>query len=332
MDSYGKYFTYKDKAGYYRCHELISYKQISNLVDGLKNLGFEYHATIQDYTKEGEVVGGYMYFDIDCIDVKTAMAKTFAFVNWLKFMFGENTTVNVWFSGRRGFHVMIPAYIKHKRWHEVMDEFCTKYNLYETYSVDRQVYRRKAMLRMAGSPNLKTGKRKTSVAIDMLAYTSDSLFQYLEVRDGENTSKMSGFSTELQDVLTECIADVEARPERQVQGEIPTEKQKLLPCLQAIWEQDDYPNGQRHQYTYILARAFRNAGYTEDEAYGMFESHDFFASYSVREWSKVVGSVYRSGRSGLGCRYGSDADLLKEYCDEFCHLNEDLADTILGDI
>lgn len=295
-----KYFAWVDSQGYQRSQELLPREVIARMINSLgKNVECFY--TIQDYDRDGTIIGGFPVLDIDNIDLGIALMQTEFIVNAIKFKYGIDCAT--WFSGSKGYHIYIPLYIKHTRWHEITKEFMNM----NSFDCDHKIYRSRSMIRVPESINSKSGKHKTVVK------------QWV----GNQTS--TSFDNDIATIINEL-------PEKRITTEIPILTEELLPCINKLWKSEDLPASGRNQLILILVRAFRNQGIEAAEVEDMFDNHPAWSNYPRREYVKVINSIYRSGKSRLGCKTGADSEILKQYCDPLCFLNEDLDLFELADV
>lgn len=74
---------------------------------------------------------------------------------------------------------------------------------------------------------------------------------------------------------------------------------------------------------HVFVRHCYRSGLTEEEAEGVFRSHHYWGTVKPRDYVKVIASVYRYKKAGIGCERGADADLLRPFCSELCMFNKD---------
>jgi len=308
-----KYLRWIDKGGYEHGYELLNYSQVNTLIKHTPQ-DEEVHVTTQDYDQDGNVIGCPLYFDIDSPNLYDSYKETWGLWSDIGGELGVDS--QVYFSGSKGFHIKVPLYIKHPRCHEVAKIIAEK--MFGSYDYDRQVYRSLAMLRAAGTVNQKSGKYKVEVNNTMsldfvLSWASeprDYLFPSRPYQTTEQWEKIVARAIEL-------LPDY-SKIEQKKDGEF----EDMTPCLKQLWTMPTPPEGYRHKLIHLMARHCFQSGLTEDEATDKFAAHHFFGYYTVREYTKVVVCVYRSGKARIGCKSGSDADLLRQYCDTLCPFNE----------
>jgi hypothetical protein len=307
-----KYFTWINDEGYYRGQDLLSVDQIISLLR-YHNYSQEIHATIIDYDMNAKAIGCPLYFDIDCPDLIEAWGQMRNLVDDL--LIDYNIEPRVYFSGSKGFHVLMPLYIEHPRCHEIARMIAEEYGT----EIDTQVYRERAMMRMPTSINTKTGLYKVEVI------PSDSLTCILERAKSKGMMKPFTYSTSelFKSKVQECIADlpdVNKRRELIIGGDFEAD---MTPCMRTLWEMKRPPQGQSNQFFHVMARHCFKCGLSIDDAIATFNAKKYWQFFEPRDYEKVIGSVYTSGKAMIGCYSGRDKDLLTKYCDSLCKFNRE---------
>lgn len=326
-----KYFTYTDRTGYLddnnevvypmMCNELISREQIGSLLSVVEPPQ-EAYATIQDYDQDGRIVGCPLYFDIDADSLLDAYQEMLELVASLRDDYELEPLT--YFSGAKGFHVIAPLYIRHERCHEIAKMIADEIGDY-----DPQVYRTRSMWRCNNTYNKKGERFKIQVddrwplqqileiakSTHTIAIKATERFKIKEL----SSEELSGYVSRLRNLSAEAIAAGSSDFERD-----------FHPCMKTLWDMEEPPQGQRHKILHIMARHCFRSGLKIDDAITLFELHPFWATVRRRDYEKVIASVYRSQHARIGCRSGSDADLLRDYCSKICPLHEGfkITDTI----
>lgn len=307
-----KFFSWESNDGYRRGGDLLPEDKIFGL---LKNatLPCEVFASIQDYDEEGNCIGCPMYFDIDASSLYDAYEEL---VGLYKELFTEYGVLPlVWYSGGKGFHVVMPLYIRHSRCHEIVRMIAEDL----PFDLDLQVYRTRAMWRCNNTYNKLGRAHKVPVNImegldSMIAAAKSNRITPVtwDLKDMEISEYISQLPT-LSDKLTQLGSDFE---------------RDFRPCMRAIWEGGEPPSGYRHQFAHIIARHCYRSGLTQEEAIGFFNGHKYWKTVSRGEGhypEKIIKSVYRTGKAMIGCKNGRDADLLRDYCSKLCGLRDDVS-------
>lgn len=306
-----KYFTWTDDEGYFRGQRLLGYEQISTLLSHLPSKS-EAFATIQDYDAEGNCIGCPLYFDIDSPSLWDAYHEMQELVEDLRAALDVEPLV--WFSGSKGFHVVCPIYIRHERCHELV-----KLMVDDVTDIgDRSVYRSRSMWRCEGTLNSKTNKYKIPVLetmqLDTIVHNADNQWKgWNHMRDWQpRDADISSYIPRLPKFEDKVINNANA-----------DFYEDFRPCMRKLWEMDAPPEGQRHQFLHIMARHCFRSGLSKEEAEQLFATHHFWSTVRERDYTKVIASVYRTGRGLIGCKHGRDAEVLRPHCSLICALNDE---------
>lgn len=304
-----KYFTWTDKDGYFRGQQLLHRNQIATLLAHMP-VESEAFATIQDYDGDGNCIGCPLYFDIDSPSLWDAYHEMQELVEDLRATFGGEPLV--WFSGSKGFHVVCPIYIRHERCHELVRLMVDDV----TDIGDRSVYRSRSMWRCDSTWNEKGNGYKVAVN------------SYGNLNDMQNCSRQNVHVPHTHN-WKQRDADISSYVPRLPKFEDKIGKidgdfyEDFRPCMRKLWEMDSPPEGQRHQFLHIMARHCFRSGLSKSEAIELFAGHHFWSTVKERDYTKVIASVYRTGRGLIGCKHGRDAEVLREHCSKLCALNEE---------
>lgn len=307
-----KYFTWTDDEGYFRGQQLLHKSQISTLLKH-RALKEECFATIQDYDAEGNCIGCPLYFDIDSLSLYDAHQDMLTLVSEIRDVLDVEPMV--WFSGSKGFHVVCPLYIRHERCHEIAKMVALELS----DCMDMSVYRSRSMWRCEATYNDKGKGFKVRVNIDT---------ELSKMVDASNFNEGStNIVSDIKDLdIVEYVEKLPSFKERM--QEIGDDFSKdFKPCMQRLWEMDSPPEGQRHHFCHIMARHCYRSGLSLKEAESLFGNHPFWSKVKARDYEKVIQSVYRGGRCLIGCKSGTDADVLRPYCSVVCNLNNSMSIT-----
>ena len=304
-----KYFTWTDSSGYFKGQELLSNEQVRTLLAHLKDReSSEVFATIQDYTHSGDVIGCPMYFDIDSPSLLDAYEEMQQLVDDLIEEYDSHPMV--YFSGSKGFHVVMPLYIRHHRCHEIMKMIASEFKC----DIDNSVYRSRSMWRCNNTYNPKGDRFKRFISRDW------SLDDIVVKKQGLSDIILAGMDITDLDV-SEYI---DRLPDRSLVVDQVNSTTGMLPCMSKLWSMAVPPEGKRHKLAHLMSRHFYKEGMSKHEAVAMFASHPFWKTVKARDYEKVIESVYRTGNAKIGCKSGNDADLLQPYCSTICMFREDV--------
>lgn len=306
-----KYFTWTE-GQYHKGQDLLSKQQIATLITHT-NKPSECYATIQDYDSKGVAIGCPIYFDIDSPDLYEAYNEMRNLCEDLETEF--DTTPAVWFSGSKGFHVVLPIYIRHERCHEIVGMIA---NEFKAHAFDSAVYRQRSMWRCQGTWNNKGKRYKVRTDVDEQL---SPLLKRSEV-NGELNMTLEPFI--LKDMSQERLSSyISMLPDRSHKIVEIMNGGDMMPCLKKLWDMDAPAPGQAHQLCHVVSRWCFKSGLDRQEAVSLFAEHVFWKQQNPRDYEKVIDSVYRTGRAHIGCRTGRDAEILQPHCQWLCHFNED---------
>ena len=288
-------------------------------VDGIKrlfdlSLSTEHHASIMDYDKSGLVLGCPIYMDIDCPNIHEAFDITKRIVS----MAIDKWCVKpfVFFSGSKGFHLLIPHYIKSDRCNEMVKALVELRFSEFTKAIDWGLYRSRGLLRMNGSVNHKSGLFKTQVCIE------DDMEKIL------NSSSARCPAQPIRYIVCDRIVNDQRSivlPTPVIHREHKViEFDDMLPCVRRLWR-EGADVGNRHHSVFILSVHMKRSGMDEDEIMEAFESHSFYSDI-ISEHRKVVRGVFNRDY-GMSCNSPMGM-FLKSYCSGLCPFDISYEDTI----
>lgn len=309
-----KYYTWKEH-GYFKGQDLLSIHQIKSLLSHRKVQQPETFVTIQDYNNNGEIVRCPLYFDIDSPDLVDAYETMQELVENLQDYFSLES--HVWFSGGKGFHVILPIEIRHSRCHTIAGavarRFCTE--------LDTSVYRTRSMWRVNNTYNEDAGKYKIKVnSTDALT----DIYEASQACNNLNTRQVDYIANAFEyDHVVTALYELN-KPKKSIAPKSGSFLGNMPPCLRTLWDMDAPPEGQRHQLAHLIARHAHRSGLTEEEALGLFRTHKFWNNIREHDYAKVIFSVYNTKKDAIGCKGGRDGEILRQYCTTRCVYNENL--------
>lgn len=302
-----KYFTWTDTQGYHKGQELLERSQIATLLQHMAAPS-EAYATIQDYDSDGNIIGCPIYFDIDSLSLEEAYFNMASLVDDLAMDF--EVTPAVWFSGSKGFHIVLPIYINHPRCHEIAGMIAKEYK----QETDPSVYRLRSMWRCDKTYNLKGKNYKTRIPES--EWFGDMIKRSAAGRHLDNWPAWVMKDLDIEGYVAKL-------PERTTVQLPDNGDSIMMPCLKKIWDMDKPPIGMAHQLCHLVSRWCYQSRLSEDEAIGLFSVHHFWKDVKPRDYEKVIASVYRTKRAMIGCETGRDAELLRPQCERYCPYNKE---------
>jgi hypothetical protein len=304
-----KYMTWTE-GSYFQGNQLLSREQINSLLETFSGKKSDQFVTIQDYDSDGSIIGCPLYFDIDSPSLFDAYTEMQSLVAGIKCEFGIEPLV--YFSGGKGFHVMAPLYIRHKRCHEIVKMIWQ--DLFPAIECDPKVYRARSMFRCNGTWNVKGERYKVLVSSQL---TLESM-----IRDSLNgrQSHPPGWITEDMDV-EEYIEQLPVFKQVEFDGNSDFVSD-IMPCLKNLWLETVPPEGTRHELAHLMVRHAFRTGLDRDSTIALFTSHPFWSQVNRRDYEKIVRSVYQTGKAHVGC---NNNDYLQSNCVKFCKYNKGMS-------
>lgn len=318
------YFAWRE-AGYWRGHKLLSAAQISTLLHHLE-YRHEVFASIQQYDEMEQVLACPIFADFDHKDatLEVTQSEVQAFV--FRMIAELNVVPRIYFSGNKGFHVVLPYPIVHPHCHYIVRGIVERIGG-DLKTLDKAVYRPRSMFRLPGSPASIAGYFKTQLTREELfnASVADirrlSSIRQTRLIEECDLAKIdeSAISTLIEDAHHQ-IAFMD-EPSKTQQGLQPF----LTPCLKHLLT-IGAPEGSRNKAIFILSKFFKASEVDIETAREIMLRHKHLMDMDQNREasiSTVLRSVYRSPRPVMmGCKRGSDAELMREFCSDMCPFSD----------
>jgi hypothetical protein len=319
-----KYFAYKE-GDYWRINDLLSMDQCRIMLAQL-NWKKEVFASIQNYDEHGNVTSAPLWFDLDG-PAEAVLAEARAFVQACEFI--VNVTPEIFFSGGKGYHLLIQRKIEHPRVHELVADFAREVGAHLS-TIDPKVYRTRAMFRINGSPASRKGRYKIELTREELfGLSADSIGElstkqrFIESPHDPSKIDEDTFNAWLTTALDKLPT---YNTVAQLPGESHSVALEMTPCLRTMLT-TPAPPGERNNTVFTLARFFKTCGVDVKSCLDVMLTYPHWKAFESegREVSKVLRSVYYSKTpSKIGCKTPSlSADLMLAYCDDLCHFHAD---------
>ena len=322
-----RYFGYRS-AGHFNGHLLLSDQQIFSVLSALNPATTEAFASMQTYDDSGCIVSAPIYADLDG---ESALDDT----RYIVYLFGEclNVVPRVWYSGNKGFHLVLPYEINHEQAHLVVKNFILDISR-TLKSLDHKVYRTKSLFRIpnyrASRPDFYkveiTQQELMSLSLDdiqQIATCPRIDFKSIPI-DIDKLKENQMFCHHLEQSINNI-----PKYERSVETYINNIDVDMMPCIKAILESPPR-QGTRNHCTFLLAKFYKSCGVPVDTALAITLSQPHFKEYNdhADEVIRTFNSVYKSPAiAKIGCKSGFDAELLRRHCSPLCPFNDDF-DTI----
>lgn len=227
---------------------------------------------------------GDLYFDLDgSINTKSGYEElrrdVTMLISYLKSIGLEDNNIELYFSGSKGFHVVIPAMVLaiepstnlnqlYKAWAVYL------YNTFNIHTIDLSIYDRKRLLRLPNTINSKTGLKKTRLLYTDLWKVSnfEELVSLIKSIDNNNRTYTRSRNINREAALFfykksqnfysnkgKSNVNQETKP-----FVFPEEKTELLPCVKYGLE-NGAVKGSRNNTLVALSSAILQSGYTLEE-------------------------------------------------------------------
>lgn len=294
-------------------NNLISEKQINTLLPALRNC--ELFSTIQSFDKDANTLYTPIYADLDG---PTAVDDCIDIVSTIENFFG--ITPNIYFSGSKGFHIVIPFKIMHTIPHEIVKRFFAMLGYWE--SLDHAVYTGRRLFRMAGSIHYKTGRYKTKIRKEELEFLRDEIVDVCDKQDFTDNCEWIEHK-DLSNAIEKIKGELSREMHRQDQREHKHQDYNVefTPCMKKIIT--TRPNdGEWNRSIVTIARFFNRAKVEKNTAINILEKFPHWkveANHRGHDIESIFRSIYRRD-SFFSCRGN---ELLERYCDIFCMFNSE---------
>lgn len=302
--------------GVRRGHDIVSPSSLAKIAKfiGAKE---ELHLSNERYNADGSLAGCPLSFDIDCDSIYKALGIANRISTGLRSL---NIKHIPYFSGSKGFHIVVPKLITgadaSKRCQQIKKTFLNSMHL------DDLIYGTRANLRADGSYNSKSGLYKKQVS---LGWSLERIRNMCSTYDGIRIEPTFDDSIDLAPLENSIV--ISRANYRTIDTSCHSD---LPPCIAKMFADTNPPNGMRHQLIYTYAKAMILTGMSVSDVVDRFNSHPFWNTYGGSYYS-IAMSIYNSGRSGIGCKTGYSAQIMRNYCSSICWFNNNnQIDNILG--
>lgn len=308
--------------GYWCGQKLVPVTAISSLKFQLKDRPT--FASLQTYDEQGNVLHCPVYADLDGKDPVKAQEDA----QYLVHLLGDMTNIvpDIYYSGNKGYHIIIPYRIVHEHCHLIAKYFF-EYMAMGVKTLDKAVYRTQSMLRLPGSPASRPGFFKIQITRKELMSLKHKDIE--ELARVPRIGQIDEFDIEkLNDDFFEAIEMAKNKiPKwdgKNIDGYLADIGQEMTPCLEEMLTTEPEV-GTRNQIVYLLGRLFKMCGFTEADTLSLLTTYQHWQDYerAERGVSRTLSSLWRNGKpSAIGCKTGRDADLMQSYCSPLCKFNE----------
>jgi hypothetical protein len=276
-----------------------------------------------------------MYFDLDGdISSKEGFDQlkldVIGVIDYFKTKGLKDNEFEIYFSGSKGFHIIIPAEVlgivpskKLNEFYKAWAEYIHK--MIGVKSIDLKIYDRRRLFRIPGSINSKTGLYKILVEYEILK--SIPSFKELETMaknycNGIVIQKEYSLNEEIALNFNKTFDEMEGRKVKKATISLPEEKQDLLPCVQEVLKSGVGEGGRNNTLAYISS-AILQSGYSLEETVELLTDWNQLNNPPLedKEVTMTIESTYKMLLDGK--RYGCNSFKENGYCvDRNCRLGE----------
>lgn len=281
IDGYISEFGAKTKKFF---HRKIYHKHDESFLDKVKKFLEDYNNTDvyqcaysyeNDNIEEAKMIGS-PYFDFDG-ELDKDYSKVVNEVLMVAVFLRNNLHIPIekmkfYFSGSKGFHLIIPSTVMGIKPHEKLNERFKGLALMATSQLgcrflDLQIYDRKRLFRIPGSINSKSGLYKTPLTYEQLkSFTYEELKEYASTPHEESWEE-STLEPDAAKAYRNFIIQhgkKKKAPVRKKNSLIPTKKMNLLPCVYQMLS-TSAQKGTRNISAVALASGLYQSGRTDEE-------------------------------------------------------------------
>ena len=327
-----KYVAWHNKnEHFYRGWKLLNEVQANTIISSLVLTCpkcQETYVTVQDFDKDGNAIGCPIYADFDGV---SAIKDIRDFARTIEKISGSFP--QLYFSGHKGFHAIVPYYVKGKNCHQVAGHIVRQLQGAKNwFSLDLKVYTDRRLLRYVNTYNLGGKRFKIPITptelftlelsdIAEFAREPGKQFMYGESLSDEGIKKLDLLSTKAVEEVDRVTKSKRTRNCIKKCSWLA----EVTPCLRHMIENmpDD---GSCNATIVILSRFFKSCGVDLDEAIDILMDQDHYYAREQKEKDviKVVKSIYRSPKvSGVGCKYSPNKEIMTKYCDPLCKFSKE---------
>lgn len=308
-----QYLSWVNKnSPHWKGNKLLSEAQLSNVKAALMTSTCEVHESVQRYDQDGNVVYTPLYADFDGANCADEVLK---YVELIEREF--NITPNIYYSGRKGYHVFVNVKIYHTHPHLIARDFAVMFSR-QAKTLDMQVFATRHLLRSEGSVHLKSGLFKTRIYKELVGND-------VEIKKLASTFAITPSVAHDSRLLNLFIPTLVAK----IDMELAIENEKyasvikyndgeISPCIRTLLNNQPISGSNNYIIT-LMARNMNAIGMDLNSAVDIVLQHEQWSGLS-REIRATFNSIWKRP-SKFGCH---KEPLLRAHCDPFCHFNTDV--------
>ncbi len=310
---YSKYYAIVGSDGYFQGHMVAPLFNINNVFE--LNQSRELFTSVEHYNNRNSIAGCPLAFDIDFdgnLDKAYATAKTIR-----DKLFRFNIDNNIYFSGSKGFHIVVPCLITGSNAHIMAKAIKKTY--FDIDGVDEHIYKNKALFRVENSINKKTGLRKIKIVGNE---TIDDIKKLAETKRKATATIDIEYNTNIRTLINGSYQKYKELTSFTTQSTSASSFSVPL-CIRKMMDDTDPPRQHWHSIIYTIAKAMLADNIDQEDVIRWFDNHNFWGcissdGYTRRSYTKVIRSLSCSSKLSVGCKTGLGAESMQYYCSKLC--------------
>lgn len=321
-----RYLCWKD-GDKYKGHQLLDQEQLTTL-KGMLLKKYPVFESVGLYDPDGVLLSCPIYIDLDHTDYEVARKDCEALVYTIENLL--HVRPEVFFSGNKGFHIIIPYEIEGPRSHLIVKQIVDDLNMGND-SIDHKIYGYRRYLRVNGSMGSRPGYYK--IPIEGKVPQEDVMFN-MATKPVKQTyfCDASKINEELIEEATKAAELCARNYENALIKGHDSARNAVVPithCIEKLLEIEP-ASGARQHTVYVIAKFYKSQGFDEDFAITSILSNPYLKEFNdsdtpINQVYSTVSRVYFTESYGIGCYSQSeDAKLMRSHCDEWCVYNKEL--------
>lgn len=306
-----RYYT-NGTGGFFSHHVLLSDNEIESVVNN--SWVTDLYCSVQRYNMDGTEKWSHLVFDIDSENIYEAydIAKSIAYDVEYDF----DTDVQVWFSGKKGFHVVTGLIGYGLMANIAMKGIALNYS----DDIDVSMYKSRSMFRLPNSINSKTMLHKIQVkegeSVNKIKIRAKHKQPYDSLQfDWTNKLFIDQHTMMLKKAVFDRADNISTAIIKQDWYD------NLVPCLKKLLS-NGVPSGSRWKFAFMLVKHWRQCGVPLNEALNLSHNYDVFRHGNYTE--SMIRHYYNNEIViGVGCKSSELSDLMLSNCSIDCTYNNE---------
>lgn len=275
-----------------------------------------------------------LYIDLDIDDLENNYSKLkrdmLLLIRRLKTLFHlEDNNLQIFFSGSKGFHILIPYEIfgirPCKDLNSKYKSIATELKSYTiTKSIDTKIYDSKRLFREPNTINSKTGLYKVPLTLDDIRnFTYEELIEYAKTpKNREDIVIDKTYKKKSEEAINNLIEELEERQRRSINHRVARqmlENKEMLPCVKYVLQHGANKGGRNNTAMALASALYQREPDNEEgimDIMKIWNENKLDSPLPERELEATVQSAYRNVQAGK--RYGCNAFIDLDICVKGC--------------